>query len=361
MNWIIPTLTFLLGWAGNRILDNAWHQAYNSYQRKRLLNKSKFINLNYNPEKNGLIQLHAWSYSHRLQPENTIMKKGQRPDSDLIKRPGEFEKLVEKYKAQNFRGEVCYMVDYNVDHQDNEYGKSLEITLAPCDYSESEALGEYCKLHPELVAEVKQLLNRDTKEYFKKALPSVVFMNLIIVSEDDNILVLRRSRAVASAQGLWCVGAYETMEYPFSSTACNDSSFHKLATRCLAEEIGIRPVERIPNQAKTRRIFDDDSIFISSMSLSTWHMGILITAIVKLKNISEEELTNRIISQAHSKYEHDGLQWLPINITEIKNFIEKDTGIYTEFVNANNGRWIDYTKWSLYELARIIDFDKYKA
>lgn len=359
MNWIISILAFMLGWIGNKLLDNMWQKVTKSFQQKRLLRKSKFINLNYNPEQNGVILLHAWSYNHRLLPNNTVMKKGKRTESDLIKYPDELEKLVEKSKEQNIRGEICYIVNYNVDHQDNEFGKSLELMLAPCDYSESVALGEYIKKHPELSTEVKHILDNNTKEYFNKALPSDVFMNLIIVSENRNFLALRRSRAVASAQGLWCIGAYETMEYPFSGTACQDLSFHRLATRCLAEEIGIKPVEMNQDSTNIRQLFDDDSIFICSMSLSTWHMGVLITAVVKLKNISEEELSSRIVSQAHSKYEHDGLHWLPIDFQEIKKFIENNTGIYADFVDSNNGRWIEYSKWSLHELARIFDFDKF--
>lgn len=302
-----------------------------------------------------LILLHSWSFRHHLLPNRTKTIELERPEPhDLIKDKEEFNSYVEAFREQNYTGTVAYCVGYNIDHQDNIYGRDFELKVSSCDYSESLALGKYLSVHPEVKEQIRRMVNDDPQAYFKKALPSDIFLNLIVISEFGNILALRRSKAVASARGLWCVGAYETMEQYHESTALGDSDFHALAKRCLEEEFAISQIEQDENHHIIQRY---KSIFISSISLSLSHAGMLVTGIVRLENMTEGEVMQRITKNAHSKYEHDDLRWLPFDHKEVKNFIEKGTGLYDNFVKSTDERWISYAKWSLYECARVYDYD----
>ena len=328
---------------------------FNIIKKNRQNKRSYEQVINYKFENDILIPLHSWSFKHPLLPKRTkIIQKERLHLHELILNQEEFNSYVDTFKAQNYTGAISYCVGYNVDHQDNKYGENFELMVADCDYSEALASGKYLSAHPEIKDRIRAMVSEDPQAYFRKAIPSDIFINLIVVSEYGNILVLRRSKSVASARGLWCVGAYETMEQYHESTAHGDPDFHALAQRCLEEELAIQQIEQ---DVDNRIIQRYKSIFISSISLSMSHAGMLVTGIVRLENITEGEVIKRISKKAHSKYEHDDVRWLPFNHREVKKFVENETGIYDNFVKSTNEKWISYAKWSLYECARVYDYD----
>ena len=328
---------------------------FNILKKNRQNRKSYAQVINYPHENDILIPLHSWSFKHPLLPKRTRIIQKTRPDStEFIKNQEEYDTYVETFKLQNYTGDISYCVGYNVDHQDNRYGENFELMVANCDYSEALASGKYLTGHPDVKEQIRAMVNNDPQSYFRMAIPSDIFLNLIVVSEFGNLLVLRRSKSVASARGLWCLGAYETMEQYHESTAHGDPDFHALAQRCLEEEFAISQIER---EADNRIVQRYKSIFISSISLSLSHAGMLVTGIVRLENITEGEVIQRISKSAHSKYEHDDVRWLPYNHKEIKKFVENGTGLYDNFVKSTDEKWIGYAKWSLYECARVYDYD----
>lgn len=358
MEHLKSILLFCTGWFAGKMLDQTFSLLHKKYNNWKLRRNQQSISINYDSQNDGLILLHSWSYSHRLHPSNTNIIVTENPRTTYIEHKDIFDSIAYRYKKQNIRGEICYMINYNVDHMDNEYGKNFDFFVAPCDYSETSAITEYLALYPHIKEQIISTIQKSPKEYFAQALPSDVFLNLIVIC-NNNILILRRSTSVSSARGLWCIGAYETMELPNSKTVGNDVNFHKLAERCLLEEIGILPSEICNKTGKTKEYFNTNSIFISSIYLSLFHMGTLITAIVKLNNITEDEITERIISKAHSKYEHDAVEWIGLDKKDIKEFLENGTGRFAEFINNKNGQWIAYAKSSLYEIYRCSEFDQY--
>lgn len=340
--------SFLLG-----LISAFFIKVYRKLHVRHLSKKSRQQVIIYDSEKDGLIPLHSWSYYHRLLPQNMKIQLKHRPKQSYLNE-GIIDTSRKDFEKQNYRGRnVCYCVGYNVDHQDNKYGQIFVLKVAPCDYSESLALEQYLRDNPDKKKEIAAIVNNDPQQYFSFAIPSVIFINLIVISENDNLLVLRRSKSVASARGLWSVGAYETMEYAKSSTAKVDNNFHSLAERCLDEELGI--YRTFQSQSGEVTSYYND-IFISSMSLSLFHMGLLVFGVVKLKNLTESEIELRI-SSSHGKYESDQIRWLPLNKKDIKDFIENDNGIYQDFIDKENGEWLSYVKSSLNEAVRVKDYN----
>ena len=346
---------WLLGFLQPAILD------YFSKIRKRRINKkSQEHIITYDPINNKILLLHSWSFSHQLLPNDTEIHMVDNPkDCPYIENWKEFQSIASDFALQNYKGSICYMIGYKIDHKDNHYGNKFEMTVAQCDYSEALAVSPYLEKHPNVINEIIAQVNNNPFKYFEKAIPSDVFINVMVVSEAENFLVLRRSRSVASAQGKWCVGSFETMEYSLQDTAKADKNFHILTQRCLKEELNLSQQER-KDDGTIVDCYDFNSIFISSISLSLFHMGTLITSVVKVRGLTEGEIVKKITQQAHSKYEHDGIAWLPFNRKYVKQFVENSKGPYQQFVNNYDNEWIEYTKWSLYELARVYDFDKIK-
>lgn len=338
---------FLLGFAQIFIL-NIFKRCRIRYANK----KSNQDTIQYDPEKDGLLLLHSWSYEHRLLPQNMKIELRERPEQSFVD-PHALETARQYFEKQNYKGDICYCVGYNVDHQDNIYGQMFVLEVAPCDYSEALALGEYLKDKPEKKQEIANIINKDPLQYFSSAIPSDIFVNLIVISENNNLLALRRSKSVASARGIWTIGAYETMEYRKGGTAKSDNNFHSLAERCLIEEFGIYRTF-LAKSGKVTYYYND--IFISSFTLSLYHMGLLVFAVVQLKNMTEGEIEQRI-SRSHGKYESDQVRWLPFDKKGIKEFIENNTGIYKDFVDKEKGAWIDYAKFSLFEAIRVKDYN----
>lgn len=357
-NSLYSILVFLAGWAVGKVLDYYLSDLQKKYTNWKLRKHQKSISIKYDSQDNGLILLHSWSYSHRLLPANTKIIAAERPNTTYIEDQECFQSIVNRYKSQNIRGEVCHLVNYNVDHMDNEYGKTFDFYVAPCDYSEASSISEYLSLYPKVKEDIISTIHVSPKKYLAQAMPSDVFINVMVLC-NGKILALRRSRSVSSAQGLWCIGAYETMEMPSSNVACNDTNFHILAERCIREEIGLLPSEICKTTGKIRNFYSLDSIFISSIYLSLFHMGTLVSAIVILDNITEDEVSERILSIAHSKYEHDAIEWIKLDKKEIKTFLESDKGYYADFINQKNAKWIAYAKSSLFEIYRSSDFNKY--
>ena len=356
---VINIASLLVGWLLG-FLQPAIINYFSKVRKKRINKKSQEQIITYDPINNKVMLLHSWSFSHQLLPSDTEIELQDRPrECPYIEDMEEFQTIANDFACQNYKGNICYMIGYKVDHRDNHYGKTFKMTVAPCDYSEALSVSPYLKKHPHVEKDIIAQINQNPFKYFEKAIPSDIFINVMVVSEADNFLVLRRSRAVASAQGKWCVGSFETMEYSFQDTAKADKNFHLLTQRCLQEELNLSQQERKDGD-NVVNCYDFNSMFISSISLSLFHMGTLITAVVKVKGLTEGEITKKILQQAHSKYEHDGIAWLSFNRKDIKNFIENDKGPYQHFVEKQNNEWIEYTKWSLYELARIYDFDKFK-
>lgn len=356
---LINIASLLLGWLLG-FLQPAIIDYFSKIRKRRINRKSQKQVITYDPINDKVMLLHSWSFAHQLLPSDTKIIMADRPqDCPYIEEQNEFYTIANNYAFQNYKGNICYMIGYKVDHKDNHFGNTFEITVAPCDYSEALSVSDYLDNHPDVVKKIMSQVNKNPYQYFKQAIPSDIFINVIVVSEADNILVLRRSRAVASAQGKWCVGAFETMEYSLQDTAKADKNFHALTQRCLKEELNLYQQER-KEDGTVIDCYDFNSIFISSISLSLYHMGTLITSIVKVKGLTEGEISQKISQQAHSKYEHDGIAWLPFNRKNIKAFVEEGKGSYQQFVENNGNEWIGYAKWSLYELARVYDFDKLK-
>lgn len=354
---IINVVLLFVGWLLG-FLQPAIIEYFSKLRKKRINKRSQRKTINYDPINNKVMLLHSWSFSHQLLPGDMEIIVGKRPTTcPYIKNQHEFQSIANGFARQNYKGNVCYMIGYKVDHRDNHFGNKFEMTVAPCDYSESLSVSPYLEKHPDIAEKIVAQVNRNPYQYFKNAIPSDIFINVIVVSEAENFLVLRRSRSVASAQGKWCVGSFETMEYSLQDTAKADKNFHILTQRCLKEELNLSQQEHKGN-GLVIDCYDFNSIFISSISLSLFHMGTLVTSVVKVKGLTEGEITQKITQQAHSKYEHDGIAWLPFNRKYVKLFIENNKGPHQQFVKKFNNEWIEYTKWSLYELARVYDFDK---
>jgi hypothetical protein len=341
----------IIGWILGGIMGffvNLLTDKYKKYQIKKKQKEAEFfsnsLEINYDPMKDDLWEITKWSYKRQLNKENMIVRyKRNRPSQEFI--PEDIlKKYAQKYKNQNILGDVCYLVNYNIDSQDQDREDLYEFMLevSPSDYSEHLAAYDYLEENPQIRENIVKILENNPKEYLKKSIPSNISINVVVISELNNILAIKRSSAVASARNEWTIGAFETMVYDFLNTAESDSSFDALARRCLREELGI-----------THRDYKD--IFISWMGLSLLSMRGHVIAVVRLQKTTEAQMEGNM-KKAHGYYEASIIKWLPMDVIEIKSFVERHEGNYMEYIKEYGGKWSSFAPLALTEALRVKDY-----
>ena len=152
-------------------------------------------------------------------------------------------------------GKTAYLVGLVLDNPevrgDPERRHPLSWQVAPGDYSKFLATRSY--LHSPQGASDQQLiwerLETNWADALKCAPPSIVAVNISVVSDDLRVLTLQRSNTVATARGMWCVGAHETMNWIDADRPLGENgpeTAFTLAERALHEEVRLEPTEYGP-------------------------------------------------------------------------------------------------------------------
>jgi hypothetical protein len=324
-------ISFFLGIIGGLMTNqiSGWLKRNKIKSADRRSRKHLF---NYNPEDDHLFMINRWSVERPLEPSNhKVLISYDQPPQDFISKDV-FQKYVDEQLNEKRTGDICYLVDYQIDHHESIHGKQFTITVAPCDYSEHMASYQYLSDHPELQARIKNLLHQDIKLYLKNPIPADMAVNVVVLSE-SNFLAIKRSKSVDSARNLWTVGPFETMILKKDFTPGGHEDLFSLSRRCLKEELNL----------------DDNhygKIVVSWFGLLLTSVRAHIVTVVKIKGISEGDVI-QLAHNAHSNFESDGFEWVPLKPKDIKEYIENNQG------NVADRNWISFSKLSLSEALRV--------
>ncbi len=283
--------------------------------------------LNYNIMADDLVELLSWSYKRRLDGSKMrIVFSKARNRQDLIPE-SEIKRYQKKYQEKNYTGKVCYLTHYAPDSQDHDADSQyiFKIKVAPSDYTEHLAVMDYLAGHPDKNEKIREMLLTNPDAYFANALPSSMSVNVVVVSEMDRILALRRSNAVAYGKNEWTIGIFETLLHD-KMEAGRDATLYDLVKKGLSEEIGL-----------TSENYHKD-ICISWMGVNMKNMGVFFIAVVKLKNITEAAVEQEM-AKCHSHHEHTAKVWLPLKRRMIKRFLadKRKRNKYLKLIAAANG------------------------
>jgi hypothetical protein len=319
--------------------DNLWKFLRDRYIVRKSEKLSEKL-LNYDYLYDNIVMLNRWSIQHPLKRKNLRLDtadtffEGDNYLSNLVL-PEKIQSYISKEKERGTSGEICYLSGYTVDHKESEQGQLFFVKTKPIKYSIYLAYFKYINSDygKELKHYLKKSIINSPQEYFKNAFPSNITVNAILLSENCNkTLAMQRSSSVETERGLWCIGATETMKF-IKSNAGYQEDFYTLTQRALKEEVNLDPD-------------DFGTIHISDFTIETVSFRCGITAIVRLNNMSENEVIRRA-NNSESNFETQKFEWLDLNVKEVINFIENKNSIY------NDKDWIYFAKHSLSEALRI--------
>lgn len=288
----------------------------------------------YDSRQDGLYVINRWSPNRLLTPDRLVTNVDRLQRAITWFDTDEWTTEVAKQAKNQKAGDVCYLVDYRVDHQESPLNQEFYMTLAPCDYSEHFATVALLEKYPEIHKQIKQCIEDNPKEYARQACPSLIAINVVVLSDEGNFLAIERSTAVDTARGLWTVGPFETMTLSRQRRPGDRrEDLFELAERCLWEELGLKPQHY-------------GEIVISWIGFLASIVRGHVVAQVKL-TITEEEAKNRILTEAEHIQETETVEWMPFNKKNISRIIANRE-------SALDGReWIDQARLALQETWRM--------
>ena len=297
--------------------------------------------LEYDPSTDGLYAINRWSPARLLTRDrlSTVIST-TRPEFPWFAE-SEWTKEVAAQIAQKHAGDMCYLVNYEIDHRESHYGQRFRMAIAPCSYAEHLATKELLQRHPDIRQQIGQLLQQNPRQYVHNACPSSIIINVVIISDKRRLLAVQRSTAVQDARNLWTVGPCEGMIFRPPIPGTNQGSFEQedlfgLAERCLREEIGLEPEHYA------------SGIVVSWIGLKLELVRGHVVAQVKLAIPEEEALT--LASRSHSIFEANRFEWLPFNTEHINSFIVHGNGPLADRDWIQDARLAFQETWRMWDV-----------
>ena len=320
----------------------------------------------YNPQNDDILLLRQWNSNDKLNEQKAEIIYDESRIYDLvfpkikcpyITAPDKWETMyAEELKKETKRaGSVSYVTYYSPDHKDTVNGNKLTIKVSTCDYLAHDVNSKYFATHPNDWNTLKQMIIEGKyNDYFNFAMPGNVFVNFIVINAQTNhILAIKRSNQELNGRNIWGLGGFETMnDIANVAHGSEEKTLQGIVYRGLWEELAIE------RQEVTQ-------VAISSLSLVK-HLGVMVTALVRIDLVGSEdqnsnngksaltegEFIQRVLRKSESGFEHSCIKWLPIDLKEMKQYIENETGFYNDVIktyDGNEAKWISYVKLQMYQ------------
>jgi transcriptional regulator with XRE-family HTH domain len=245
----------------------------------------------------GLIMLTSSAAFQGWLPADIVTRRLARP----LPVPEEVERCRQRYLppvAAHFTNSSHYrLATYTPAFSDR---RGLEVMLAPIGFHDyyplAYALDEPLLEGPTGPCSLRQKYGVTALRYLPgvyPALPMPVSLQGVVLTSDQQVILMRRSEAVAFYPGCWSVSFEETMNAPGldprGRERSGDSDFFACARRGIREEFGLGP-EAI------------EEIRILSLNLEYWLLAVAVVAVIRLR-VPADEVRRRWLLQAADRDE----------------------------------------------------------
>lgn len=268
----------------------------------------------------GFLQLLRWTPSRPLDPRYHHVELDL-SDSDEGQKwfPIEAWQEASTDAGIHYNGIVSSVTGYSVDHgESGPDSKRFVVTVVPSYYPDSVATQKLLGIE-ENWNRIREYARRtDGNSLLRTGPKQSFFVALSISTSDGYVLCVRRAiGGVATAHGLWSMGACETMLRPPESPGETPENFFDIARRAAHEEFGI------PSPDLGHIWFSWFGVARPDGPMAIAHMEVSLTP----------EEVNSCLQNAEGAYESDAIRWIKIDSTE--------------FVDLKSGRtqdgWLPFT------------------
>lgn len=361
-NVVLLVAGAILGVIATRIDDSLRRRGIVKRNRKSLRNIP-----DYNPLHDNIICLRQWNSNDKLNEQKAEITHDETRAYDLaapritcpyVSEPGEWEKMyaAELKEEKKRGGVVSYVTYFSPDNKDTKNGDKLTVKVSTCNYLGHDVNAKYLAKHPEDWEAIKRILaDGQYNAYFDHAMPGNVFVNFIVINGQTNhVLAIKRSGQELNGRNIWGLGGFETMnDIANAPHGAEEQTFRGIVYRGLWEELAVERGEVT-------------QLAISSLSFVK-HLGVMVTALVRVdlgvpedkkspggtSAMTEGDFIQRVLAHSESGFEHSRIRWLPINLREMKRYMENETGLYRNAIQSHDGtdaRWIGYVKFQMYQI-----------
>ena len=297
--------------------------------------------LSYNATTDELFMVGSWSPvrpldSNRLKTD--FITRDERPHQLLIAAD-----LLRETVASRIHdtGATVYMTGFRLDHRESDATQNCYVRLAPSEYSEVRAI-EFLRIHsPAALLAADSAVAADARSYLSQAVPSSLAVNVIVLTDSQEVLCAKRSSAVDNGVGIWTIGIFETMKQADVSNPGRREDFYALIERALEEELGLRREDYGPIHITWLGIY------------RPIHRGHLVAIVVP--RIGADEIVSRA-QAADSSYEHVAFKWMPLTKKNIEQYITAphvcESHLAGSTIVVESDQWIEQSRLALTETWR---------
>lgn len=301
--WLVTAGAILLGVMTNVVYDAV---KYGGLRIPRTLDRRSLpANAAHHDTRNeGLYPLVTWSKQRLLTQERLSSRYVGRVRRSHVLDSPQWQSSVRSFRAKGAAGRTAYVTRLEIDTGEHPRANQCHVTLAESSYAECLATKAVVNGDDGIAGRLLNLLKEGGDRLISLGPPTMVSACIAVISQANNVLMLRRSLSVTTYPGQWTIGINESMKYSDEPGAEED--FFALVRRGLHEELGLSPSE-----------YGDIVIswFGWSQDAACW----VIVACVRLK-IGEREAERKRL-ECHSIYEHDLTKWIPVRRRVISGII----------------------------------------
>jgi hypothetical protein len=222
--------------------------------------------------------------------------------------------------------------------------RRLRWQVAPGDYAKFLATRSYLR-SPEGAPDqqrIRDKLEKDWPEALKTAPPSIVAVNVSVVSDEGSVLALRRSNIVATARSVWTVGPHETMNWIDPDRPLGESgpeTAFTLAERALKEELHLDRDHYGPI------LFSWFGLYLPDACVYLFgHVRSRLEAIEIKRRVPQSEGSYETLDAGNA------VSWVPYECKSFQNIL---TAVRNTTADSSGRHWVEFAPFSLEGLWRM--------
>lgn len=202
-------IDWILGFAGAVLIGMAGNAAYEGFRRQTgglrlaLFARRRMPHAirSFDSIAHGMFPLVTWSAARPLRSTTLNTKYLGKSVRTHAFDNSAWREEVAQLRASGVAGRTCYIVALALDHGEHQERRQLELHLAESDYAEALATMRTYHRDSSSTTRLTSALQNGTDTFLAVVPPALLFCTVVVLSRENRLLALRRSRSVVTSPG----------------------------------------------------------------------------------------------------------------------------------------------------------------